>query len=184
MSSCVVVVPIYTLELGFSERVALLNGMDRLGGYQFFFLHPKSIDPAAILASLSLPAARIYSYRFGAVEDHWLRSTRSYSSLLFQGWFYRLFEEWQYLLIFQQDAWVLGTGQELAQWIAKGYTYIGAPWTGQLGLDTPDVGVGNGGFSLRNVAAMIHICESFKSRNVPIFRGGQLADRKIGRAHV
>jgi len=175
--SCVVVVPIYTLELSLSEKAALLNGMEKLRDYDFFFLHKQSIQVADIFEALSLAPSQARSCRSRAVEDDWLRSTRSYSALLFQGWFYRLFEQWEYLLIFQQDAWVFGTGQDLAQWIDKGYTYVGAPWTGHLGLDTPDIGVGNGGFSLRHVGAMIHICDSFKSNHAPVFRGVELADQ-------
>jgi glycosyltransferase involved in cell wall biosynthesis len=175
--SCVVVVPVYTLELSLSEKAALRNGMKKLRDYDFFFLHKQSIQVADIFESLSLTPSQALSCRSGAVEDDWLCSTRSYSALLFQGWFYRLFEQWEYLLIFQQDAWVFGTGQDLAHWIDKGYTYVGAPWTGHLGLDTPDVGVGNGGFSLRHVGAMIHICESFKASHAPVFRGVELADQ-------
>jgi hypothetical protein len=65
----------------------------------------------------------------------------------------------------------------VAAWLAKHYTYIGAPWTGHLGPDTPDVGVGNGGLSLRCVSEMISICESSLWRFMPVFRGRKLAYR-------
>lgn len=175
--SCVVVVPIYTLKLTCSEKTGLLHCIEKLSNYNIFFLHKQSIPAASIFECISLSAAQAESCRFAAIADEWLLSTRTYSLLLFQGWFYRMFEEWEYMLIFQQDAWVLGSGEELAQWINKGYTYIGAPWTGHLGPDTPDTGVGNGGFSLRHVGAMIRICESVKTSYVPVFRWGKLAYR-------
>ena len=175
--SCVVVIPIYTLEFTCSEKAGMLHCMERLKDYDIFFLHKQSIKPANIFESLALTKAQEQRCRSGAVADEWLHSTRTYSSLLFQGWFYRIFEEWDYMLIFQQDAWLLGSGGDLAWWIDKGYTYIGAPWTGNLGPDTPDTGVGNGGFSLRHVRAMIRICESVKTSTVPVFRWRKLAYR-------
>lgn len=175
--SCVVVIPVYTLSFSSSERACLQNCVERLKDYDLCFLHKQSIQFADICKALSLSQAQRLSLRAVAVEDQWLRSTRTYSALLFQGWFYRLFEEWEYLLIVQQDAWVFGDGGELSEWIRKGYTYIGAPWTAHLGPDTPDMGVGNGGFSLRHVASMIRICDSFKALHMPVFRFRKLAYR-------
>ncbi len=110
-----------------------------------------------------------------AIEDSWLASIDTYNAMLLQPWFYRLFSEWDYLLIYQLDAWILR--DDLDEWLNKGYTYIGAPWTGHLGPDTPDIGVGNGGFSLRNVSEMIRICESSLWRWMPVFRWRKLAYR-------
>lgn len=175
--SCVVVIPIYTLVLTCSEKAALLHCVEQLIHYDIFFLHKQSISAASIFKAIPLSEEQSRSCLSGPIADHWLMTVRTYSSLLFQGWFYRMFEEWDYMLIFQQDAWLLGGEEELAGWINKGYTYIGAPWTGHLGPDTPDTGVGNGGFSLRHIDAMIRICESARSKYSPVFRWRRLAYR-------
>lgn len=174
-ATCVVVIPIYTLELSLAERASLLNCVSKLRDHDFLFVHKQSLDMAPLfrlIASLDLPGL---SCRAEPVADQWLQSVASYNSLLFQGWFYRLFQAWDYVLIHQLDAWVFHA--DLDHWIRKGYTYVGAPWTRHLGPDTPDIGVGNGGFSLRCVAEMIRICDSSQTAHVPVFRWGELAYR-------
>ena len=41
--------------------------------------------------------------------------------------FYETFAHWEYILIYQADAWVLS--DRLSEWCSKGYDSIGAPWT-------------------------------------------------------
>ncbi len=95
--------------------------------------------------------------------------------------FYELFSDSEYILICQTDAYLFR--DELLDWCAKGYDYIGAPWIKKkyysksyvrlyfflLGLfrrsevhvfrhDLLDK-VGNGGLSLRRVDKFIRSCE-------------------------
>jgi len=175
--SCVVVIPIYTINLSSTEIAGFHHCLARLKGFPICFLHKNSLELSTIFDAISLSSEQVRSCFSVAIDEQWLLSARTYRSLLFQGWFYRLFEKWDYLLIFQQDAWILGAANGLVKWIDKDYTYVGAPWTCHLGPDTPDMGVGNGGFSLRHVAAMIRVCESFKVNYFPVFRWGKLAYR-------
>jgi len=138
-------------------------------------LHKESIDILGLLNRCGCTEVDRGRIRVNAVDDHWLTSVSTYNAMLLQSWFYQLFDDWNYLLIFQLDAWILG--DDLAAWLEKSYTYIGAPWTGHLGPDTPDVGVGNGGLSLRCVSEMIRICESPLWRFMPVFRWRKLAYR-------
>lgn len=147
----------------------------RLKGHTIVLLHKQSIDIAAWLQQVGFGLDAGATLLAMAVPDACLGSIASYNNLMLQAWFYRLFAEWTYILIFQLDAWVLG--EDLAAWLQRGYSYIGAPWTGHLGDDTPDVGVGNGGFSLRRVDHMIRAIESPLWRWAPVFRGRELAFR-------
>lgn len=174
-AACVVVIPIYTLDLSRSEEASLLNCVSKLRDFDLMFVHKQSLDLAPLFRSIDSLALPALSCRAEPVKDRWLQSVAAYNSLLFQSWFYRLFQAWKYVLIHQLDAWVLRT--DLDQWIRKGYTYVGAPWTRHLGPDTPDIGVGNGGFSLRCVAEMTRICDSFQTAHVPVFRWSELAYR-------
>ncbi|MCK1534629.1 MULTISPECIES: DUF5672 family protein [unclassified Bradyrhizobium] len=81
--------------------------------------------------------------------------------------FYKMYEEYDYVLICHLDALILG--DQLDAWLAAGYDFIGAP------LFLPDVGRGhflrrmapfgaNGGLSLRKVDACIRVLETFKPR--------------------
>src|ERR1044071_9510110 len=86
--------------------------------------------------------------------------------------FYRAFEEYDYILIYQLDCLVFSNALEA--WCHKGYDYIGAPWFErwhQLRSERsayPDEivegfgAVGNGGFSLRNVRAALDVLASPK----------------------
>lgn len=113
-------------------------------------------------------------------EEHFV-SVNAYSALMLNAEFYSKLEAWDYVLIYQTDALVFS--DQLAAWVAKGYDYIGAPWAGPQVLQSPlyraryalkrsllrrrqrpltprhrhrySIGhVGNGGVSLRRVAAM------------------------------
>ncbi len=109
------------------------------------------------------------------VSDSWLASVEAYNQMLLQAWFYHLFEAWDYILIFQLDAWIFR--DNLSEWLSKSYTYIGAPWVRGFGEDTPDTGVGNGGLSLRHIQSFIRILESWRNRFWPVFRCRELAWR-------
>lgn len=170
-----IVVPIHRRDLSAVEVAALQICAARSGSHAIVLVHKASIHCQSFVACLPLSESQLERFMFVPVPDHWLESIASYNSLLLQGWFYRLFSAWTYLLIFQLDAWLLS--DQLDVWLAKRYSYIGAPWTGDLGPDTPDVGVGNGGFSLRCVKEMIAICESSQWHWMPVFRGRLLAYR-------
>ncbi|MCX5952759.1 MAG: DUF5672 family protein [Cyanobacteria bacterium] len=177
LRSCVVVVPLHTLELEASEVSALIHALYQLSDYEFVLLHKHSIAAVELLDRLGESAcSRTRAIHCIEVADECLASIDSYNRMLLQAWFYRLFRAWDYLLIFQLDAWILGSNLQV--WLQKEFSYIGAPWTGHLGPDTPDSGVGNGGLSLRKVGHMLAIFEDQKRlQSVPVFRWGYLAWR-------
>ena len=76
--------------------------------------------------------------------------------------FYRRFSKFEYILIYQLDAFVFK--DQLNYWCKKGYDYIGAPWFEGFHLTKTGVniiGVGNGGFSLRRVKTHIDLTGRF-----------------------
>jgi hypothetical protein len=68
---------------------------------------------------------------------------------------YKCFASYDYILIYQLDAWVFK--DDLEKWCAKEFTYIGAPFFNDRGEIFPFPG--NGGFSLRHVASFIALLE-------------------------
>lgn len=90
-------------------------------------------------------------------DDNFLASITGYNSLLMSLKFYKRYKQFNYILIYQLDAWVFR--DELDYWCDKGYDYIGAPWF--EGLHKPTgfkiIGVGNGGLSLRRVSAHLKL---------------------------
>jgi hypothetical protein len=173
--SCVIVIPLHRVEFSCIEEASLLNCLRRLAAYNFVFVHKESLDLHKVIANLQCNGLSTKSIHLRAVPDAWLASVDSYNSMLLQAWFYRIFAGWDYILIVQLDAWILR--DDLQYWLCKGYSYIGAPWTGHLGADTPDTGVGNGGLSLRCVRDMLLVLESRRFHFVPVFRLRHLAYR-------
>lgn len=86
-------------------------------------------------------------------DDACFRSIQTYNKLMLSEHFYLRFADYDFILIYQLDAWVFT--DELDSWCAKGYDYIGAPWFSDRG--EMFAFAGNGGLSLRKVATFIDV---------------------------
>lgn len=116
----------------------------------------------------------------------WNGTIESYNRMCLSHAFYRCFKQYEYILLCQTDAMIIGTEDDLKRFTDYGYDYYGAPFGGRsenglwvsrkvfplrqvdfikrhLKLRKPLV-VGNGGFSLRKVSATIHILEKYEDR--------------------
>ena len=145
------------------ERISIERCLDILGGYPISVVAPDDLV-------LPHPLDRLPTVRFASV---YFTSISAYSSLLLSMQFYERFLSYQYMLMHQLDSFVFR--DELLDWCAHGYDYIGAPWIGETFPNEPktrqglpfwirsrmfrflpplDHSVGNGGFSLRRVKTM------------------------------
>ena len=94
-------------------------------------------------------------------DEFYFGDVNGYNQLLISLDFYRSFSAFDYLLIYQLDAFVFR--DELNYWCKMKYDYIGAPWTGiHIYKEIPLVGVGNGGFSLRKVESTIMVLKKLR----------------------
>jgi len=148
-----VAIPVYTEQPSASECASLRQCLNILGKHPIVFFGPESLSMTAYDA-----IAREYGVAY-AVErfpDVYFTSPVTYSKLLLNVDFYNRFTHTEYMLVYQLDCWVFR--DELAQWCAKGYDYIGAPWfEGFSEADETSAFIepsGNGGFSLRNIPAV------------------------------
>ena len=101
-------------------------------------------------------------------EPHENLSRGTYSALLKQPQFWERFLEFSHVLIYQTDACIFRKIDD----VYFKYDYIGAPWksTNQCGK----FNAGNGGFSLRNVKAMISCTKGWRNTNFnQIHRGNE-----------
>jgi hypothetical protein len=142
-----VVVPIYRSEITPDEEISLRHLRRFLDRYPKFFLAPESL--------------KIEQSGFGIkrFKDNFFRDVTTYSALLLSDQFYETFSEYGYILVYQLDALVFS--DQLLEWCAKGYDYIGAPWIKSPFvpfLESPRVG--NGGFSLRRVDGFLKVLNS------------------------
>lgn len=87
------------------------------------------------------------------LERKWFNSVMSYSKMLMQKWFYEMFSDYKYILVYQLDCYVFK--DNLNYFMDMDYDYYGAPWLWSNVLRC----VGNGGLSLRKVSAIIENLE-------------------------
>ncbi|WP_255067393.1 DUF5672 family protein [Lacihabitans sp. LS3-19] len=147
-----VIIPIYKEKLSENEIKSLKQAKFILGEFPIYFVCPEDLDINKYLEIA--PNAKIK--RFG---NDYFQSIVGYSQLMLSPHFYKTFFDYQYILIYQLDAFVFKN--ELLEWCFKNYDYIGAPWISAVpitnGKPIIDMSkwfinrVGNGGLSLRKV---------------------------------
>jgi hypothetical protein len=167
-----VVVPIYRTELSPSERLSLRSLRHHLGEYPHIGVMPDGLSAAPAGFSVQHFPARHFTAR------------HKYSELLVSQSFYQAFERYTHILVYQLDCLVFS--DQLRQWCARDYDYVGAPWVhcnevGEFGFS----GVGNGGFSLRNVNACIRVLklrDAARHWSEPLAVAGGFTRRVMGSA--
>ena len=154
MKKCVVVIPIYKNEIDSSEFSSIAQCKKVLAEYDIKFVCPEKLEISEELKSLSLD--------FLKFDDKYFESPKSYSRMLLDKNFYQQFSDYEYMLIYQLDAWVFEN--KLAQWCDKGYDYVGAPWFKGFSIAKEKAKMrkyaGNGGFSLRKISTFVDILSS------------------------
>ena len=159
-NSVAVVIPIYQSTLSVAEKASLKQCMHVLGKYPVKIIKPHSLN----LDTLQKEYPAIEMISFG---NEYFSGTDAYNRLLTSVEFYKTFLSFEFILIYQLDAFVFR--DELSEWCRKGYDYIGAPSLHQeefntLGKESKNEYakalsanriVFNGGLSLRRIPAFI-----------------------------
>lgn len=141
-----VVIPRYKVQLSLSEKLSLQQAKDVLGRFPIIFMAPQKIRQTLDKAQ---EAAEYFS-------DEDFADRFAYSKLLLKPEFYERFTEYEYILIYQLDAFVFS--DQLEYFCSLGYDYIGAPMPRYI---WPHTGiVGNGGFSLRKIMGCLKITKA------------------------
>ena len=120
------VVPAYR-HLSDDEKISMRQCVDVLGGHDIIVIHPERLDLTEDLQSWQSVVVK-------ALCNEWFDGVKGYNSMLLSTEFYDLFSAYDYILIYQLDAYVFRN--ELDEWVAKGYDYIGAPWIIKRGCRT------------------------------------------------
>ncbi|PKN51129.1 MAG: hypothetical protein CVU55_13425 [Deltaproteobacteria bacterium HGW-Deltaproteobacteria-13] len=155
-----IVISIYKPDLSEKEKISIAQAFQVLKKYRIIFVAPQSLD------------IRNYKKCFEAHDDQFIRfndryfyqGLEGYNELLLSEDFYKIFSEFSYVLIYQPDAYVFR--DELAEWCEEGYDYIGAPWLEDKNEQIKLNGVGNGGFSLRNIEKFLYVLSKCKIQTV------------------
>lgn len=138
-----VVIPNYRESLTSNEKISLEQVKRILRQYDIFFLLPNSLR-------INYGCSEISEKRY---SDKYFLSRRMYSRFMLSPELYKDFENYDYILVYQLDAFVFE--DQLAYFCDLGYDYIGAPWIDGIYFKKDEKEkmwhVGNGGFSLRRV---------------------------------
>jgi hypothetical protein len=164
---CCILVPLYTTNWKIEEIRSLARCLTILSRFHFVFAYKSSYDIDLVLAPWRPLVDRLSSWSILPLDDGLLSSVASYNLLMLCADLYRNLVSWDYVLVYQLDAWILSGNLE--EWLESDFTYVGAPWCPHLGSDSCGIsGVGNGGLSLRKVPEMISILSSKRSRSSPV----------------
>ena len=147
MQQVVIVIPVYKEKLALEEMISMQQVYRILGKYPIRIIAPKR---------LKLYYNKMGYYNIVCFSDNYFESVKSYSHLLLTREFYEQFMEYEYMLVYQLDAFVFS--DRLREFCQMHYDYIGAPWPKWM-KNTQILGcrVGNGGLSLRNVHSALRV---------------------------
>lgn len=165
-SNVAVIIPVYKSTLTDLELRSLQQAYAVLGKYPIVIIKPASLDLTDFLNTYSGISTESFA-------DDYFKGIAGYNKLMLSTELYERFRQYEYILIYQLDAYVFQ--DELQVWCNKGYDYVGAPWLKKEIYKLPLVSgimklircycqytnkptkqafynkVGNGGLSLRKV---------------------------------
>lgn len=160
MSKVAIVIPVYKNEMSPYEAISLQQCFAILNNYPIVFICPKNMEMGSFYLDYCHKAQFIF------LDDDNFESIITYNRMMLSVWFYEKFINYKYILIYQLDCFVFK--DDLMYWVEQGFSYIGAPWF--LGNSSDEnlnefLGVGNGGFSLRNIKDSIRVLKSIRKIN-------------------
>ncbi len=147
----IVVIPVYKTNPSEEELKSLRQCIRILGSHDICLICAESLDRTVYNQVFEEEGV---TYRSEFFDADFFSSQRGYNRLMLNCSFYERFVQWDYMLIYQLDAYVFS--DQLDEWCLKGYDYIGAPW-GTLNGKIDWHNCGNGGFSLRKTTSFIQL---------------------------
>ena len=150
----IIVIPVYKKDLKPSEEASLKQCAKILNEFTFEIICPMGLDISKYENILKEYSVK-YSFRFFNIKN--FKNVFTYSHLLLDKNFYKLYSNFDYMFLYQLDAWVFKN--ELEYWVNQGYDYIGAPWFEDTENENSKIihRSGNGGLSLRKISSMIEL---------------------------
>jgi len=158
-NNLVVVTPIYKKDISTDEYLSINSSILHLTAYDKVIVAPKKFMNDKEFLSIW----DSYGYKIIFFDDKHFVSTDSYNQFMMDVSFYKSFEEYDYMLMYQLD--VLVFSDSLDYWMSKKIDYVGAPWIIEDEDGKRFEGAGNGGLSLRNIKTFIKVLESKKLFN-------------------
>lgn len=147
-----IIIPLYKELPSTNELSSFKQCYDILGKYNIYVITYKELNLSKYENAIGKTIKTCY------FDKHYFTSINEYSNLMMSNSFYSVFRDYDYMLIYQTDAWVFQ--DKLEYWCLKNYDYIGAPWFNNKNINGINLkGVGNGGFSLRKISKFLYLTE-------------------------
>lgn len=160
MKQVCIVIPVHKEIPDDHEIISLQRCRYILSAHDMFLLAPEGLD---LTAYLQISRNFVVKY----IAPKCLSSIKAYNKMKIDYDFYAMFKDYKYLLTYETDAYVFR--DELSFWCTNDADYVGAPWfTGyhQQEEHAMITGVGNSGFSLRNIQKCLSILSRLKDLNL------------------
>ncbi|WP_158826743.1 DUF5672 family protein [Mucilaginibacter lacusdianchii] len=119
-----VVIPFYQESVSEYESIALAQCKKVLAAYPIIAVKPQSLT----LPQTTNPAMFTEIISF---DDHFFAGIAGYNHLMLSHEFYERFTAYEYILIYQLDAFVFS--DQLTYWCNQDIDYVGAPWIKKFG---------------------------------------------------
>ena len=156
MSECAVILVLaHKSDIKPEEALALSQCASILGGHDIVVVCPSGMDVSKYREISD-------KIKYCHIHPWWQRTYDNFNRLKISPLLYWKFRRYDFILFYELDAFVFK--DELNYWCSSGYDYIGAPWFygfNDCTIESPVLGVGNGGFSLRRTSSALRVLRSF-----------------------
>lgn len=151
----IIIIPVYKDKMNNYEEVSFRQCLKILNKYPITIICPKSLNTRQYT-----DISKEYNVllKINLFDDLYFYNIDGYNKLMLSKFFYKTFITYEYMLIYQLDAYVFK--DELKHWCNQNWDYIGAPWFQNFGsYETGEklMMIGNGGFSLRKTTALYNM---------------------------
>lgn len=155
-----VLIPVYKSSMTDLEAISYRQCMKVFSDkYTIIVVHPEQLELPEEISN--------HHHKSEKFDSHYFKDIAGYNSLMVSRMFYERFRQFEFVLIYQLDAFVFQ--DSLTEWCNKNYDYIGAPSLGEdrylsLNEDNMEIlkqgmeagkPVLNGGLSLRKVSSIL-----------------------------
>ena len=154
MEQVVVIIPVYQQSLNKNEQKSLAQCQKILGNYPIIFVAPEGLNTEYF--------QQISHHQVRYFDPSYFQNTSTYNQLLVSTKFYKCFTAFEFMLIYQLDAFVFT--DQLKEWCEKGYDYVGSPQLTAKHFGNKNFKnsitqplVLNGGLSLRRINSFIKL---------------------------
>lgn len=146
---CAIAIPVYKPDMEALEKKSFIQCLRVLGNRDIYIFTHSGIDLGQYK---EIAESHYIELRTKLFDKSFFGSVGAYNRLMLDKQFYLAFADYNYLLLYQLDAYVFS--DDLDYWCSRGYDYIGAPWFDYFATSAEGklYAVGNGGLSLRRTA--------------------------------